>query len=351
MMKRHVALWALPFVLGAVGQAIGAPPPMEPTSEPALHWANRIRVGGTIEVDLNHQNNGVGGTLQVGTVELTMDAKLSGWSHAHVLLLHEADAAETVTVDEANITLGNTNYSPLQVTAGRMALPFGSFETQMLSDPLTLTLAETKETALQIGFDRNGWHGSGYLFDGNSRETGESERALQFGFDLGYAMQTDVMRMAWGVGYINAMENSDTLSDQLKLGETEGGTIASYVGGFSTYAGLTVGPYTLIGEYIVALDDFEGSDTSSSWQGSDTQAWNAELGYAFGFLGREANVAVGYQGTKGASGLADLPETRYLGTASVTLEESTTLGFEYYHDEGYATTDTDSATLRLAVSF
>ena len=347
MQKKTVIPLVLPFLVGAIGHAIGADFLSDSVDEPKLQWANRIKMGGTVEVDANYENH-AGSSLSVGTLELTMDARINDWTEARVVLLHEEGADQDVMVDEATITVGNPESTPLYVTAGKMAVPFGNFSTQLLSDPLTLELAETKRNALLIGFEREGWKGSSYMFDGESQRVGKGNRLDQYGVSLGYAMEMDDMALDVGIAYINAMENSDGVSDAL-VERLE--VMPGYIGGLSTHAIFSVGPYSLVGEYISALDDFD----SQGVRGVKPQAWNSEFGYSFGFLEREASLALGYQGTRDAHFL-ELPEERLSGGVSVALEENTSLGFEFYHDEGYSSddqegVDTDSATVRLAVSF
>lgn len=352
--RRKVIPLLLPLLVGMAGQATADEPSPSTQSirDLKLHWANRIQVSGAVEVDANHQNNGVGSDVAVSTVELAMDARINDWTNAHVLLLHEEGSGSTIEVDEATITIGNPEQSLLYMTAGKMVVPFGDFSTQLLSDPLTLELAETSETALQVGFKNGPWSGSVYLFNGASKKT-DKDQLDQWGANIGYKIETNGVDMAFGIGYINAMENSGSLSELLTAGKVQ-----DYVAGWSTHAAFAMGPYSLTGEYISALESFD--QTALAWENQEArpQAWSAELGYAFNLMGREASAIIGYQGTKEAAH-ADLklPESRLLGGTSITLEENTTLGFEFHHDEGYSTakepdgTDNNSATVRLAISF
>ena len=76
-----------------------------------------------------------------------------------------ADVAFSIVVDGAVITLGNTEKNPVYLAAGKMAVPFGNYETQMISDPLTLEIGETAEDALQLGVEAGGFYGSVYAFN------------------------------------------------------------------------------------------------------------------------------------------------------------------------------------------
>ena len=79
-----------------------------------------------------------GSDISLATVEVGIDAQISEWSSAHVLLLYEeGEEDDHVIIDEGTITLGNMDKFPLYLSAGKMYVPFGSFETNMISDPLT----------------------------------------------------------------------------------------------------------------------------------------------------------------------------------------------------------------------
>ncbi len=48
-------------------------------------------------------------------------------------------------------------------------MPFGNFESNMISDPVTLTLAETREDVVQVGFGtEGGFYDSAYFFNGDT---------------------------------------------------------------------------------------------------------------------------------------------------------------------------------------
>jgi len=84
-------------------------------------------------------------------------------------------------VDEGTITIGNADVTPIYLTAGRMYIPFGNFESNMISDPITLTMSETREEAFQLGVElENGLHGSAYLFNGKIAEANSDCTFINF---------------------------------------------------------------------------------------------------------------------------------------------------------------------------
>jgi regulator of replication initiation timing len=309
---------------------------------------DHVSFSGLVEVEGSYSEDFEGineSKFELATVELGFDARANDWASGHVLVLYEEGGDDKVLIDEAFITLGNTEQFPLSLTAGRMYVPFGKFETNMISDPLTLEIAETQETALQIGFAARGAHGSVFAFNGDTNEGGGDSQIEQFGANLGYAYEQEGFSIDVGVSYMNSMGDSDGLGEMLKEKDL---LESDYVDGLGVYAIAAIGPVSLIGEYITALDDFAGDD-------SRPMAFNFETGYSFVLAGRESTFAVAYQGTDDLAGM--LPESRILTTLSVTIFPATTFSIEYAHDEDYDEAEggtdesADTVTGQLAYEF
>ncbi len=284
--------------------------------------------------------------FELATVELGFVGKVTDWASAHLTILYEEGGDDEVLIDDAHILIGNTGKFPLYLNAGRQYVPFGNFETNMISDPLTLEIAETQETALQVGFETSGAYGSVFAFNGETNEGGGDSQIEQFGANLGYTYEQEGFSVDVGVSYMNSMGDSDELSGILEKEEL---LEADYVDGLGGYAIAHIGPVSLIGEYITALDDFGDQDDAQP------MAFNVEAGYTFDISGMESTFAVAYQGTDDMAG--NLPESRILGSFGIGIFEGTTLAFEYAHDEDYdlgeGGTDesADAFTAQLAYEF
>ena len=314
------------------------------------HMINRyVDFSGVIEVEglAGQDFEGVNESkFELATVELGFVGKMSDWASAHLTLLYEEGGDDKVLVDDAHIILGNTDTFPLYLNAGRQYVPFGNFTTNMISDPFTHDIAETQETALKIGFKAAGAYGSVFVFNGDTNEDGGDSQIEQFGADIGYALEQDSFSLDIGMSYMNSIGDSDGLGEIL---EEKDLLAADYVGGIGAYAIAHIGPVSLIGEYITALDDIgEGTNFQP-------MAFNLETGYDFHIRGLESTVAIGYQGTDDMAGY--MPESRFLGTFAVGIFPGTTLAVEYAHDKDYDKADggtdesADSFTAQLAYEF
>ncbi len=325
---------------------------------------DHVELSGVVEVEAaswSVDDNGFfddddGSDVSLATVEIGLDAQISEWSSTHVLLLYEeGEEDDHVIVDEGTITLGNMDKFPLYFAAGKMYVPFGSFETNMISDPLTLEMGETNDTAVQIGFETGGLSGSVYAFNGDINESGDDDEIDTYGASLGYIKATDNMSFDITFHYINNIGDTDGIGDYLEddVGIDE---IDDYVAGFSVHTHIVMGPFILIGEYLTALDDFETTEIAFKGDGAEPESWNIEFGYTAELFDRETTFALGYQGTDESVAFG-LPEELYIGTISMEIFDHTSLAFEYFHAEDYDTSDggtdddADVATMQLAVEF
>jgi len=319
----------------------------------------RVTLSGVVELEAASAEDFEGNDnsdITLATVELGLDAEINEWVNAHLLFLWEEDEGP-VDLDEGTITLGNLQKFPLYLTAGKMYVPFGAFESNMISDPLTLELGENSESAAQIGFEASGFYGSFYTFNSDINEIGDDDEINSFGADVGYGLENGNMSLDLGVGWINNLSSSDSLTDFLSP------TIQDYPAGLTAHLTLGYGPFMLIGEYLGALDAFQVDELDFNGTGAEPSAWNIEAAYTREIKGKETTFAVGYQQTDEAFALG-LAKERILATIGVEIWENTSLAFEYLHEEDYSAqdystvieasgtgNDANAATLQLAVEF
>ncbi len=298
-------------------------------------WYNRIGISGLIEVEAGLEDPDGGdasSSLTLATAELGISAALSERVSGELVLLYEDDGEKSFDVDVAALTL--TADDRWSFNAGQYYVPFGVYATRMITDPLTLELGETRETALQANFASGDFGLSVYVFDGDAREADEN-RIDNVGLDLALAREGERLSYAAHLGYINDLGDSDGLIDYA-------GEIHERVAGLSASLLLSRGPFTFIGEYLSALDAFDS--------GEEPSAYTLEAGYGFALAGREAGVALGLQGSDDAAGVG-LPEKVILAALSVAIADNTALAVEYANAEDYAGDRTGILTLQLAAEF
>jgi len=312
-----------------------------------------LSFSGAVEAEAGFEN-GYGdentSDITLSTVELGVEAEISDWAVANIVFLWEEDDTEQVEVDEGTITLGNTEKSPFYLIAGKFVVPFGNYETNMISDPLTLEIGETPQSAVQLGLEHpSGFTASVYTFNGDIDKDGEDDKIKCFGANVGYGLEVENMAIDIGAGWINNIGDSDGLGGWI---EDNKFSLKAYVGGFTGHVILTVAPFIIICEYVASMDDIEFTNNPKL---ESPSAYNIELGYAFELMGKETTLGVAYQGTDKCGGI--LPETRSLASLSVALGEHVGVALEYAHDEDYDQSkggtgdEADIITIQLALEF
>lgn len=326
-------------------------------------WANRITLSGVIEVEVGYedidfddpaQSDEDSSDISLATVELGVDIAIVDHVTGSVLLLFE-EGEGTIDVDEAFIMYDGEEDSPLFARGGMFYVPFGDFSSNMISDPLTLEIGETRDSAVEIGFTQGGFYSSVYVFNGDIDEAGDDSHIDNFGVNVGYGMENDDFSMDIGMCYINNILDSDGLGDAFEdeMGEAEEGgntlELDEYVGGFGAHVVVGVAGFSVIGEYIAAMDDPEYVLNGVKEKAEAISAWNMEVGYTFELSGKETTVGVAYQGSDDAGDL--IPETRYMGVIGIGVLEGTSVALEYLHDEYDNDDEADVITAQLAIEF
>lgn len=315
---------------------------------PVANWFDRVTISGVVQVEGSLTDNDDVDTesdVSVATVELGVDTQLSDYSAAHVHLLYEDDPG-TLDVEEATITLGNPEKFPLFLTAGKMYVPFGYYESLMLTDPYTLELGETNEGAVKIGIEAGGFRAAVFTFNGDTSDGG-SDIVEHSGASVGFGIEKEGFRLDLGGNWISSIRDSDGLF------EATGGVAPhhqganDYVEGVAAHLVIGAGPLTLIGEYVAALDDLNGADTNSA-----AKAFSLEAGVTFPLGSVGTVIGAAYQETEEAEWM--LAEKRFMAAVTFEIMPKTVLVLEWMNEEDYKVNgglDWDVYTMQLGVEF
>jgi hypothetical protein len=122
---------------------------------------NSIGFSGAIELDYGYVDDGDIGDntvndstsdLDIGTVELGAEIAFHEYATGHIAFKAEGlDADDHVFCDEAVIDIRKQGFAPY-LTLGKRGLPFGAFESHLITDPLTQDLYEIADTGMTVGF-------------------------------------------------------------------------------------------------------------------------------------------------------------------------------------------------------
>ena len=311
-----------------------------------------LTVGGLLEVEGSETKAFSGANtsdITLAKVEAYIDAQPSDWVHGHVQFIYEDTGSETISLDEAYAKLGNTEKFPLYAQAGKWAVPFGSFDTAMSTDPLTKLMGETKEKAVLAGVELAGFTAAGYIYNGDTQVSGESNRVDQYGFAVGYGAEIGAAKVSVGAGYLRNIGSADAITSGL----TGATALNSYVPGYEAHGALEISGVTLRGAYMTATKQFQSGELAFAGQGAEPAAWHTEVSYTMPIQEKDVTFAVTAQGTKEALALS-LPERRYGGTVSVGVLPHTSVALEYLHDQDYSLGDGGTghtATVKLTLEY
>lgn len=298
-----------------------------------------FEIGGTLEFEYANARTRTAGVTNdqdaayIATLELATGIQFNPNWRADLVLLAEdientdpaefrpetretSDLPDELHVEEFVITYSRDNYS---LAAGRYTLPFGHFETAVLSDPQTLEIGETA-TSLGATFRQElgdiNWHLS--WFNGNLRDTTDDES----GFVLGAEWKlNDNWRV--GAGYISAQgatKDAPSLYDVYIAGE--------------------VGNWTLGAEFV-------GANHQSN--GEKPRSWSLDAAYA---INEQWTAGARWQQTDRFNVL-DAGDGDYEELAVAihyAMFENVNIGLEYANADE-ASSDYEQLLLQVAVSF
>jgi hypothetical protein len=301
--------------------------------EKEVSWFDKIEVGALIEAEAGYVSPYEGDSesdIVVATFAPYIISDVNDWIGVEGALLYEEDDTD-LEVDIATVSIANPEKTPFYSIIGQTYMPFGVYETNMVSDPLTLEIGETRETAIQVGAATGGFNVNVYTYNGDVDKDGK-EKINSYGAAIDYGMETDSVAFAIGASYTNNLGDSDALQEGVVVGNDR-------VPGYSAYGIVEFAGFNLIGEYLAASKEFDSADYGFDGRGAKPNAYNVELGYGFATAGKDSTIAIGYQASDEAIDL-ELPKSAILVAYSVDLMTNTSLAFEYAALKDYDESDT-----------
>ncbi len=259
----------------------------------------------------------------VSTLELGMTFQPHPWVTVQASGLYEDNGLTPLELDVAQLKIGPPA-GPWFLAGGQLYLPFGRYESNMVSDPLTLDLGENREITAALGFEYASLFGAAYAYRGERLDR-HSASLDQWGAEIGYAGKLVGYPLTLAVGYISDIGDSDSLYPLVEGKDRVGGLALSTL--------YEAGSWTLIAEYVAATQSFD-ENAGADLAGQSPAAWMLEAAYQFELLDKQAQIALGYQGTREALAL-ELPEARGLVTFNLGIYQYTTLQLEWVLDRDY----------------
>lgn len=314
-------------------------------------WWGRVRVGGVVAVDMVGHEPFQGESTSdflVSTAALGMGASVNEQVDAEIAFLYEED--ETDLELDVAVVRYRFHDQPWSVKAGQFYLPFGSYESNLISKPLTLLMAEMRETALMLSYEAESVSANVFAFNGDINVDGE-DRIDTWGANLNYTYASQPYSFVAHASYTNNMADSGGLQDAVSSPALDDASAGMVLG-----LGMHAEPYHFVAEYVQTLDAFAPDILAFDGKGAEPSVWNLELGYAFVVAEQQSMVVLGCQETGDALAL-EMPETRLSVAWNFYLKETSTLSFEWMGDEDYSASvggtgeGAQTFKVRLAVEF
>ncbi|CAN5271917.1 LbtU family siderophore porin [soil metagenome] len=293
--------------------------------------------------------------IDLANVELDAKALLNDWVMGYMSINYDNSYNNPVRISNSRlfvhrafITVGNLNRSPLYATIGQISVPFGIYNSVMISAPLPQLLGRVTDRALELGYHPigdNGFYGAIYTFRGDTRIGASDTNINNGGANLGYEFKRGEFSAEVGGGVIGNIADSEGMQSNgstrpfTGFGEThDTERLHHRVPGGNLHAKMSYAPFFLITDYITSLKSFQRYDLSYNYKGAKPKAFYAEGIYVFNVFGKPGNLALGYGQSSQALAL-DLPKQRYLGAVNISLWGNTVESLEYHHDVNYSRCD------------
>lgn len=318
----------------------------EPAEEPAFSLSSagrHVSFSGLLELEANYtdtEGGDAGSDLSLSTFELSTEVVITDQIGGHVILLYEEDPTdESLQVDEAVISLRSPQTLLGQSPAfhgGKLYLPFGKFNSSMVSSPLTLELGEANDTAALFALEGERWNFSLGIFNGGTDADSDADRidSLVAALEL-----TPHENLSFGFSYISDLaESANQLVPDASL-------YSDSVAGGSTFLSASLGAFGFEAEILGALEDFDPALIGlSDLSGKKPLAWSLETSWQ---ASDALQLTLRYE--KARDFQDDL--ARYGASASYGLLNNTVLALEYLHAAPDTASDSDTLTAQLAFEF
>lgn len=266
-----------------------------------------------------------------------------GISFSGSLLYEEG---EDFCVDYAEFEFAVPHLEGLSLNAGLLYLPFGVFETGMISDPLTLELGEISDAAIGLKYAIGPVEASAYAFTGDIDEDPDS---VKYAVALAYTSPEESFRLSAAIlSDIGEAAFDDDANAALGRDpdEDDAPTVAyDSAVGVNLAACLRGERWFLAAEYLAAAEDMTIADEKTR-----PQTWSVDLGCD---VSDTVSVALRYEGSKEFRP-DEMPEKQFGGSLSYACDEYVTVSAEYLYgsfDDGQDLDDRHLATVQLAFEY
>ncbi len=305
----------------------------------------KLDVSGSFQSEFSYvtDRNESESDFYLSIVELSIDPSLSSNVSGHLLMLYEyGENDNEFSLDEGYIEIKMPFIESIEFSSslGKLAIPFGEFNSHFVSDPYVLEIGETGQYALGVSLNHKIIQISSALFKDRIDVDGRNNNQINaFAVKLKGSTPEDMfgekVNISIGGSFISNIVGTDGLSETFA-------EITRKVSGLNGFVSLNVMGIFLDAETLTALDNIE----TLKDEVQKPKSINFELGYAL--PGIPVEIAGKYENI---SFKDDDSTKRFGGVLSVGIfNDKAKLHLEFLRtDEG--DTKRNSVTGQLAVEF
>lgn len=322
-----------------------------------------VDISGAFAPSISYNTDYSGGSsssLAINRAEVDFGVYASPWITGYLSLAYKGTGADknAAIVKRGWVTVGNLNEAPVYFSLGQMYVPFGSYSSNMLSDPIVKTLFRISAPTAVLGYASQVGPGNlyaqAYGYQGPVSESVKAGTIINgWGAGLGYkGKYASHVGYDVGVGYTNNIANaSGQMAVVYPAGQVTGGgsnsgfnndgskKLAHNVAGLDVHVKASFDNISMVGEWISALRDYSASDLQYNAKRARISAMHVEGNYAFDFMGRNSGVFLGYDRSWQSLALG-VPEQSITTGVSSSPWHYTIATLEYRHDMNYKKGDT-----------
>lgn len=319
----------------------------------------------------NFNNGGPQGDINLNTAELDINAMVSKWATAFMSIEFDSSPPQTgsrvtnsrLYLSRGFATIGNFDVAPLYFTIGQLYLPFGRYSSNMVTAPLTLSLARINDRAAILGYYKDGLYAQLYAYPGinaNSSDTIFHAGGANLGVRKAFAPQGNInigagvisdMTDSQGMGYTGASAPQfPGFANVNNIPNVASGNypFAHVVPGADGHTEISYGSWSLALEFISATTDFSKQDMTFNGHGANPKAGHIELAKIFQL--NEQNYTFGVSFGRTWESLAlNLPRQSITAYLRTSFWKNTVEALEFRHDNDYSENDVATAAVNYGL--
>ena len=328
-----------------------------------------LEISGKVEgqaYDTKPFNGSSSNNINISGAELDFVTHVSKWVNGMISMNYDKSAPNSnggqtnaqltsnsrVYVSQAFATIGNLSLSPFYSTLGYRTLPYGEYNTSMISDTYPKMMFRINDPSLLLGYypkiGEHGFYFNAFTLKGDTGVNQTPSRLNNGGADAGYLIDNNGFKGDVGISAIANVADSNGMQANGLSGSTEfqgfgyapvGANEAAEilhkrVPGLNAHISLSKNDYTIIAEGNTATTEFNPSDLAFNNHGAKPAAAHIEGVYSFNIHNIPSSFALGYDHTWQALALA-IPEQRYIATWNISYFKNTITALEFKREINY----------------